>query len=103
MSVWQPAVPAPLQSADGNLLSIRITVEAFLLEDLLDALAEAPFPINPAIRHHETMEREGKPAPAASVEFPAWQSQVGELRRLLHARRLNVDLAVSSMLAEIAT
>ncbi len=95
MSVWQGSVASPLQSAEGDLLSVRITVEAFLLEDLLDALAEAPFPINPEIHHHESV-------PASTVEFPVWQSQLDGVKRLLARRRFPATaLSVSKMLGDV--
>ena len=76
MSVWQqPAPHASLSSVEGDLLAVRITVEAFLLEDILEALASAPFPINPEIRHHAAMETSRGQQPAVHIEFPVWRSQ----------------------------
>ena len=62
---------ASLTGTDGELVLIRICVEARLLEDLLEALAEAPFPLNPQIFHH----------PQTVVEFPAYYSRVEEIVR----------------------
>lgn len=107
MSVWPELTPeAPLRGVEGDLLSVRLTVEAFLLEDLLEALAEASFPINPTIRHHALLEGPGPllPAvPAVHVEFPAWRSQVEQVQRLVEALRFEANLVVSSMLEEIRT
>ena len=96
MSVWQD-----LHSDQGDLFSLRVTVEAFLLEDLLETLASAPFPINPEIQHHAEIVRAGKTIPAVHVEFPAWQSQISTLRNLLTQARFPVELAVTRMLEEI--
>ena len=62
---------ASLTGIEGELVLIRICVEARLLEDLLEALAEAPFPLNPQIYHH----------PQTVVEFPAYSSRVEEIVR----------------------
>jgi len=68
---------APIHGRDGDLVSLRIATDARHLEDLLDALSSASFPINPQLWHH---------AAAVTVEFPAWESNVGELRSLLAHR-----------------
>ncbi|MDX1983854.1 MAG: hypothetical protein SFV51_26505 [Bryobacteraceae bacterium] len=99
MSVWQFASPAPLQGEEGELLSIRITVEAFLLEDLLDTLAGAPFPINPEIRHHSVLRRGGRDLPAVTVEFPAWRNKVGELEQRL--KNFGAEVSAGPMLAAV--
>jgi hypothetical protein len=81
MSVWSTAVsaPLPLLGAEGALVSVSISVEPPRLEALLDALAHLDFPINPQIYH------DAGPAahPAAMVEFPAYESRLPEIRRLL--------------------
>ncbi len=43
---------ASLFGREGELVSVRITVEPRLLEDLLDALAVLDFPVNPQLYHH---------------------------------------------------
>lgn len=100
MGVWQDVSSAPLRGVEGDLLSVRITVEAFLLEDLLDALGEAPFPINPEIKHNETLDRNGRRAAAVTVEFPVWQRHVATLESLL--RLLDAEVHYSGMLAELS-
>ncbi|MBI3681650.1 MAG: hypothetical protein HY235_14810 [Acidobacteria bacterium] len=105
MSVWQSlsSPPPGLHGVEGDLLWIRVTVEAFLLEDLLEALAEAPFPINPEIHHGAELVREGPPTPAVYVEFPAWRQRIPGLMAALAARSFpESSVAVSSMLEEIA-
>ena len=58
-----------LAGRDGELVLIRITVEARLLEQLLEALAAAtPYHINPEL-YPNTPE-------GSLVEFPAYQSWV---------------------------
>lgn len=104
MSVWLSAAssqPPLLHGVEGDLLSVRVTVEAFLLEDLLDALAEAPFPINPEIQHHAGIERDGEIVPAVHVEFPVWRQRLAELERLIEARGLGARISVGNMLEEI--
>lgn len=102
MSVWQHSSGLPiLHTPEGDLLSVRVTVEAFLLEDLLDTLCEAPFPINPAITHHAELFHNGHSVPAVHVDFPVWHSWVPELRTLLARRGLDAGLTVTSMIEEI--
>ena len=67
---------ASLTGIEGELVLIRICVEARLLEDLLEALAEAPFPLNPQIYHH----------PQTVVEFPAYSSRVEEIVKVITSR-----------------
>ncbi|MBI4908353.1 MAG: hypothetical protein HY820_32300 [Acidobacteria bacterium] len=104
MSVWQQYAtqdPSPLCGVEGDLLSLRVTVEAFLLEDLLELLADAPFPLNPEIRHHATMQSNGGVVPAVHVEFPLWRSQIDALRELLGKARFETELGIAPMLEEI--
>jgi hypothetical protein len=44
------AGPTPF-SLEGDLVSLRISVEPRLLEDLLEALAQLDFPVNPQLYH----------------------------------------------------
>jgi hypothetical protein len=99
----RPANPTSslLKSVEGELLSLRITVEANLLEELLEALAECPFPINPEIRHHAEMSVDGRPRPAVHVEFPAWRSWIPPIEAHLAALDLGEQILVTSMLEEI--
>lgn len=95
MSAWQP------NGFAGDLLSVRVTVEAFLLECMLDTLAEAPFPINPEIHHHAEIERDGRRLPAVHVDFPLWRHQVDPIRDLLRGRPFQAGFQVTSMLQDI--
>jgi hypothetical protein len=75
MSVWQDATRAPsLSGADGELLAVRIAVPWGQLEELLEALAAVPFPINPEIRHG---------SPLTTVEFPAYSGQMEDITNVV--------------------
>jgi hypothetical protein len=78
MSVWSTAVPTSLSlaGAEGALVSVSVSVEPRRLEQLLDALAQLEFPINPAIYHD---------VPSTLVEFPAYENCLPEIRRMLES------------------
>ena len=59
---------------DGELVSVRVTVEPKVLEDLLEVLAALEFPINPQLYHHTAQ---------VSVEFPAYSNQLERIREAL--------------------
>jgi hypothetical protein len=91
MSVWQTARTS-LTSSEGALVSVAVYVESKSLEALLDALAQLEFPINPQICH----------GPVTSVEFPAYEGRLPEVRRVLAAYGFPPDaVRVSDMLAVI--
>jgi hypothetical protein len=109
MSVWPvtaPVVPL-LSGSEGALVSISIHVDPRFLESLLEALAQAPFPVNPQIYHdaaivccyadgHEEAEE------TTLVEFPAYAARVDELRGSLQAYGFDPASAhVTGMLEEI--
>ena len=109
MSVWPKTLPsAPsLSGSEGNLISVSINVEARFLESLLEALAQASFPINPQIYHDAAMvyvyadDREEIEA-TTLVEFPAYGGQLEEVRRALEMYGFDpASLQVTSMLDEI--
>lgn len=58
---------------EGELVSVRVSVQPQLLEDLLDSLAAVSFSINPQVFH----------GPPTVVEFPAYELRLQELRLLL--------------------
>ena len=62
-----------LSGREGELVSVRVSIEPRLLEDLLESLAAVSFPINPQIYH-------GRPT---VVEFPAYELRLEELRLFL--------------------
>jgi hypothetical protein len=76
MSVWSTAVASSpsLTGADGVLVSVSVSVEPRRLEQLLDALAQLEFPINPAIYHDQ---------PVTLVEFPAYENHLQGIRQML--------------------
>lgn len=91
MSVWQTANTS-LTGSEGALVSVSVHVESKSLEALLDALAQLDFPINPQIYH----------GPVTTVEFPAYESRLGEVRHVLAAYGFPPDaVGVSDMLAVI--
>jgi hypothetical protein len=70
-----PERPGPtLHGEEGELVSVRISVEPRLLERLLDILAQLDFPINPQLYHG---------TPASVVEFPAWAGRLPAVREAL--------------------
>jgi hypothetical protein len=72
MSGW----PYPaLSGSDGELVSLRVTIDSRQLEELLDCLAQVSFPINPQIYHT-------KPT---MVEFPAYRNGLREVTEALKA------------------
>ncbi|MBK5293566.1 MAG: hypothetical protein JJE04_18055 [Acidobacteriia bacterium] len=79
MSVWHGPVAAPpfLSGLEGELVSLRIAVEPRLLEDLLETLAELPFPVNPRIQHQVGAN------PSTVVEFPAYREKLDLVRASL--------------------
>ncbi|MBI4874953.1 MAG: hypothetical protein HY822_10015 [Acidobacteria bacterium] len=101
MSVWPSSEYAPgLRGAEGILLSIRVSVEPRLLEELLEALAEVPFPVNPEI-HHPLAVPAGERS-RTIVEFPAYETRLAEVRETLRRHGFDPDSArVASMLEEI--
>jgi hypothetical protein len=84
---------AILRGSEGELVFVRVYVEPKMLEEVLDALAEAPFPVNPQIRHLK---------PLTLIEFPAYEPHVSAIRELLETGQLGtVRIEVSSALAAI--
>ena len=83
---------ASLAGIEGELVFIRICVEARLLEDLLEALAEAPFPLNPQIYHH----------PETVVEFPAYSSRVDDIVKVITSHGFDAgQMQVANLLESI--
>ncbi len=74
MSDWPDSAPPSLLGREGELVSVRISVEPKVLEDVLETLAGLDFPVNPQLYH--------KPA-LVTVEFPAWSARLDDVRRVL--------------------
>ena len=82
---------AALFGREGELICLSVATEPKLLEDLLDALASLDFPVNPQLYH--------RPA-EVSVEFPAYSSQIDNVRAaLLRQGFAASDIRVSRPLA----
>ena len=82
-------------NADNELLQVSIAVDHHLLEELLEALSNAPFPVNPQIIHRLQLTK---------VEFPAYSSQLQIVRDLIGAAGLsNAGVEVTSMMTTIVS
>jgi len=90
-----PSGPEPaLFGQEGELISVQISVEPRLLEDLLDTLARVDFPVNPQL-YHQTAR--------VKVEFPAYSNQIDRLRQALQTGGFDADnLELSRVLARAA-
>ncbi len=90
MSAWPEALPAgplSLTGTEGELISVSIAVEPRMLEGLLEALAELPFPVNPEIYHHAPMAPAGRHGAANTlVEFPAYAGRLLDIRNAVERR-----------------
>ena len=84
-----------LFGSQGELLSLLISVEPKLLEELLEALAQLEFPVNPQLRHQP---------PQVTVEFPAYSSRLEEVRDALRSHGFDpASLETSRVLAVTAS
>jgi hypothetical protein len=109
MSVWpnHSGASRALETSEGALISVSVSVEPKLLEDLLEALAQLQFPINPQIYHDAALRyiyADGREElhPTTLVDFPAYAGRLGEIRRILGAYNFAPDsLQVTGMLDEI--
>lgn len=68
----------------GELLAASLTIPSRQLEDLLEALAEAPFPLNPELDH----SRPG----FTTVRFPLYEHQIAALHDILRLNDFACDL-----------
>ncbi|MBZ5611943.1 MAG: hypothetical protein LAP38_27085 [Acidobacteriia bacterium] len=86
-----PGAQAALFGREGELISVRISVEPRLLEDLLEALAVLDFPVNPQLYHHTGQ---------VAVEFPAYSAQIDRVREALRTHGFDQgSLELSRVLA----
>lgn len=88
MSIGPEPACARLYGAEGELVSVRITVDPHRLEELLDVLAWLDFPINPQLYHDPAVIERGPDGarvvrPATMVEFPAWAGRLPALQEAL--------------------
>ena len=109
MSVW-PSISGfcpSLESSEGELVSVSVSVDPKLLEDLLEALAQLQFPINPQIYHDAALryvyaDGHEELVPTTLVDFPAYAGRLPEISRILEAYSFSQDsLQVTGMLDEI--
>ena len=109
MSVWPKTLPASpsLLGREGALVSVSIDVDPRRLESLLEALAQATFPINPQIYHDAAVvylyaDGREQTRTATLVEFPAYEGRLDELRSTLGAYGFEpASVHAISMLDEI--
>ena len=109
MSVWPSSVAQnpSLKGSEGALISVSVSVEPRLLEDLLEALSQLQFPINPQIYHDAAVRflyADGREEiqPTTLVEFPAYLDRLPEIRRVLESNGFRPDaLHITGMLDEI--
>lgn len=90
MSVWPNSRQCNpvLSGAEGELVSVTISIEPRFLESLLEVLARLDFPINPQIYHQAAtvyVYPDGREVsePATMVEFPAYAGRLPEIRQAL--------------------
>src|SRR5438128_509809 len=109
MSVWPETLPdtPSLSGREGALVSVSIAVDPRRLESLLEALASVNFPINPQIYHDAAIvysypgDRQ-ESEPTTLVEFPAYEAQLDEVRRVMNASGFDsASMQATSMLDEI--
>jgi hypothetical protein len=106
MSVWPGLFDSrrALAGREGTLISVAVHVEPRYLEASLEALAQLSFPVNPQIYHDATIryvypDGREEVEPTTLVEFPAYESRLPEVRRVLAAQGFPADaLHVTGML-----
>lgn len=98
MSVWPGYSDShrTLEGSEGALISIAVHVEPRYLEALLETLARLSFPINPQIYHDASIvyvypDGREEVEPTTLVEFPAYESRLAEVRRVLSAYGFSPD------------
>lgn len=90
MSDSRESVKPALFGAEGELVLLRAAVDPKFLEELLDALAQLDFPVNPELHH-----RLGQ----VVVEFPAYDKNVESVSNVLRIAGLDgLVLQVCGML-----
>lgn len=87
-----------LAGEHGELCWVRYAVEPRLLEDALEALANAPFPLNPELRH----PLPGEGTWRTVIEFPAYAGQIDDVSSTLRHYGLDAQaLTVSPMVEQL--
>jgi len=96
-----------IKGNEGELISVRVCVEARLLERLLDRLGGLRFPVNPQIFHqagigHVYPDGREDIRPTTMVEFPAFSNHLPQVRDAIASAGLPADsLSIRSMLEKI--
>lgn len=67
---------------DGELYSVRLCVESRHLEDVLETLADLPFPVNPDLWHAGLF---------SYVEFPAYANRLDTVNAALAPFELTAE------------
>jgi hypothetical protein len=75
---------------EGELVLVRVCVESRQLEDVLEALAGLPFPVNPDLQHDGL---------SSTIEFPAYDSRLDEVMEALQP--FDLPISTISMLETI--
>ncbi|MBM3787004.1 MAG: hypothetical protein FJW30_21820 [Acidobacteria bacterium] len=75
---------------EGELVLVRVRIESRQLEDVLESLAELPFPVNPDLSHSGIQ---------SLIEFPAFAARIDAVRKTLES--FGAELTTQSMLAAI--
>jgi hypothetical protein len=108
VSVWASAPhPPSLKGVEGDLVSFTVRVNPRDLEDVLEALANLEFPVNPQIYHHAEISfyyADGSETheTVTLVEFPGYASWADDVRRALDVNGFDSGvLHVNGMLEEI--
>jgi hypothetical protein len=83
-----------LSPSSGELMAAEIRVSPKHLEEILELLATAPFPINPELDHTASA--------LTQVRFPIYDSQLDALREILSTAGFAQSLLeIHSMAAEL--
>jgi len=96
-----------LAGTEGALLTVTVTVQPPRLEELLDALAQLDFPINPQIYHDAELvyrfaDEHDETQRTTLVEFPAYDKHLAGIRAVLEACGFPSDsVASKTMLDDI--
>jgi len=87
------SVRSGISGSEGELVSVRVSVDPRHLEQLLECLAQVNFPINPRIVHGRS----------TMVIFPAFEQRLLELRSALFNSGFDAEtLTTSPILDDIA-
>jgi len=72
-----------LRGSEGDLVLVRIATEARQLEEVLEIVADLPFPVNPEIQHQGC---------GSTIGFPAYSNRVAEVRTAFQAKGVTATI-----------